>query len=95
MTDRDNLKRLVDRLIELEKALKTAEEKAKKAETKAAYYEKQYEKAEALIMRKYKYYVDSSYLLDAARQYGIDWRAMERLLSDYFGLDGKGGHGRE
>lgn len=31
----------------------------------------------------------------SAKDYGISWRTMERLICEYFGCDGEGGRGRE
>lgn len=42
-----------------------------------------------------KYAVDSTYLLSNAESYGIDRRAVDHMINDYFGFDGKGGRGRE
>lgn len=42
-----------------------------------------------------KYSVSSTYLQAHCTEYGIDRRAMNALINDYFGFDGKGGYGRE
>lgn len=87
MTDRDRLAYYVDRIIELETELK---KERQNAQFLKARFEEEYKENRAR-----KYWVDSTYLLESAEQYGISRRSMDNLLIDWFGFDGKGGHGRE
>lgn len=76
---------------EHEKLTNRLEEKPQVETSVEEYWRNEAIKAQEAI----RYSVPSTYLMGTCEQYGIDYKIMDKMLNDYFGFDGDGGHGRE